>query len=666
MHAQPKSQQSAALRADAARLLIDANLAYGESNRADAGYVHRLNARRRCRELLDRALSMLPDHAGALGLLGRLEMDEGRLDKARDLFLASLEHQPEQPQQYCNLGYWAMKSERPALAEQYFLQALEYDRQSAAAFCGIAHAKRLQRHYDIAYLHYRKLLQTGLDWESVYSGMLTCAQHLNVDKADDELALDAIGLLRRDGLPHQEIGRFVAQIIHHRYDLDNPDAQVLLDAAADDELLLLALEKTLMPDPAIEELVVLLRRAVVAEVAQTVSLRDQVQRLALAIALYADRTGYALAAQDDEERLINTINESIQAQFALGEPQDAIIGSLMVSAMYGALFHQSFAVQLGQWSLADWPLAVQPMLSASYYDRAEEESIKQNFDEKADELCLDKTDVPQAWPAWSQLAYRTPSSLRDILAQELGLDTSNFPETLRVMVCGAQSGQRALELARYLSDVEVVAVDESLANIAKATRMARVLGIDNIVFWPWSIAQRFVADGHKVHWIELGRLPSEGMTGLSLAALVNEAASAGAVVHMHTGVAEQTPGDKRIRALIDEHRLAPTRTTLRQLRQVALDNRHDGNWTSLLEDQDFYSLGGCRDRWFRPQNLNQLTDLLALVSNEVEWKLLKARDADGHTLSTGPVQRQIQAEALGSEVQSLLGQNISVYVQRRR
>ena len=666
MHAQQNSQQSAALRADAARLLIDANLAYGESNRADAGYVHRLNARRRCRELLDRALSMLPDHAGALGLLGRLEMDEGRLDKARDLFLASLEQQPEQPQQYCNLGYWAMKSERPALAEQYFLQALEYDRQSAAAFCGIAHAKRLQGHYDIAYLHYRKLLQTGLDWESVYSGMLTCAQHLNVDKADDELALDAIGLLRRDGLPHQEIGRFVAQIVHHRYDLDNPDAQVLLDAAADDELLLLALEKTLMPDPAIEELVVLLRRAVVAEVAQTVSLRDQVQRLALAIALYADRTGYALAAQDDEERLINTINESIQAQFALGEPQDAIIGSLMVSAMYGALFHQSFSVQLGQWSLADWPLALQPMLSASYYDRAEEESIKQNFDEKADELCLDKTDVPQAWPAWSQLAYRTSSSLRDILAQELGLDTSNFPETLRVMVCGAQSGQRALELARYLSDVEVVAVDESLANIAKATRMAQRLELDNIVFWPWSIAQRFVADGHKVHWIEVGRLPSAEMTGLSLAALVNEAASAGAVVHMHTGVAEQTPGDKRIRALIDEHRLAPTRTTLRQLRQVALDNRHDGNWTSLLEDQDFYSLGGCRDRWFRPQNLNQLTDLLALVSNEVEWKLLKARDADGHTLSTGPVQRQIQAEALGSEVQSLLGQNISVYVQRRR
>lgn len=54
------------------------------------------------------------------------------------------------------------------------------------------------------------------------------------------------------------------------------------------------------------------------------------------------------------------------------------------------------------------------------------------------------------------------------------------------------------------------------------------------------------------------------------------------------------------------------------------------------------------------------------MSNEVEWKLIKARDEDGHSLATGPVQRQIQAEALGSEVQSLMGQNLSVYFQRRR
>ncbi|MEH6563426.1 MAG: hypothetical protein V7713_18550, partial [Marinobacter sp.] len=303
---------------------------------------------------------------------------------------------------------------------------------------------------------------------------------------------------------------------------------------------------------------------------------------------------------------------------------------------------------------------------ASYYHRAEEEGIKQCFDEKAEVLCLDKTDVPQAWPAWSKLAYRTESSLKTLMATELGLATDKLPDTLRVIVCGAQSGQRAMELARYLADVEVIAVDESLANIAKATRMAAESEINNIVFWPWSIAQQFVADGHQVNWVEVGRLPSPAMIELSLAALVNSAAGSGAIVHLHTAIAEQTTGDRQMRKLIAEHGLQPTRPTLRQLRKMVLTNRQDATWQELAHEDDFYSLGGCRDRWFRPQDKAQLKDLMAMVSNEVEWKLIKARDEDGHSLATKPVQTQIQAEVLGSEVQSLMGQNLSVYFQRRR
>ncbi|MFL1464654.1 tetratricopeptide repeat protein [Marinobacter sp. HN1S83] len=666
MHAQHHIQVSDSRQAQVARLVLQANLAYGESNSAAGSFVQRLKARQECREYLAEALDLEPENAGALGLLGRVELDDGQLEKAHTLFNASLSHQPEQAQQYANLGYWAMKSERPALAEQYFLEALDIDRQSAAAFCGVAHAKRLQGQFDVAYLHYRKLLETGARWDSVYSGMLTCAEHLDVQKADPALAQDAIALLSKDGLPHQEIGRFVSAIIHQQYDLDNPQAEIFLDAASEDELLILALEKTLMPNPAVEELVTLLRRAITAEVAQTVQLRDELQSLTLAIARYVDRTGYALTAEEDEERLISAINDSINAQLVMGEPQDAMTASLMLSAMYGALFHQDFAVHLGQWNLVDWPLALQPVLAASYYDRASEEAIKQNFEEKAEELCLAKADVPQAWPSWSTLAYRSESSLKALMAEDLKLPVDHLPATMRIMVCGAQSGQRAMELAHYLDDVEVIAVDESLANIAKATRMADDMGINNIVFWPWSIAQRFVADGHKVHWLEVGRLPSTALTVVSLAALVSSATENGAVVHMHTAVEEHTEGDHHIRSMISHHKLAPTRTTLRQLRRMVLTNKQDAIWQSLLKEDDFYSLGGCRDRWFQPQDVHQLKELMGMVSNEVEWKLVKARDTDGHSLATGPVQQQIQAEALGSEVQSLMGQGLSVYFVRRR
>jgi len=200
------------VQARVARMVLQANLAYGESNSNRLSYIQRLQARNECRGYLEQALALEADHAVALGLFGRVEMDDGQLEKAHALFNASLNSQPGQSQQYCNLGYWALKCERPALAEEFFLKALECDRQSAAAFCGVAHAKRLQGQFDVAYLHYRTLLRSGSDWDSVYSGMLTCAQHLNIHQADADLAQDAIALLSQDGLPHQEIGRFVAAV----------------------------------------------------------------------------------------------------------------------------------------------------------------------------------------------------------------------------------------------------------------------------------------------------------------------------------------------------------------------------------------------------------------------------------------------------------------------
>ena len=45
------------------------------------------------------------------------------------------------------------------------------------------------------------------------------------------------------------------------------------------------------------------------------------------------------------------------------------------------------------------------------------------------------------------------------------------------------------------------------------------------------------------------------MADLSLANLVDRVAASGAVVHLHTNMAEQTRGDKQVGRLIREHSL---------------------------------------------------------------------------------------------------------------
>lgn len=667
MYAKHQSQHAdTADRADVATMLLEANEAYRDSNTSHWSLKMRLEARSECQRLAEQALVALPEQPAALGLLGRVAFDNGDMDQAYDFFNRSLEADDQQSQQYANLGYWALTTDQPVLAEQYFLEALELDRQSATAFCGVAHAKRAQGQFDSAYLHYRKLLELGHDWSSVYSGMLECAGHLVIHTVNPEFIQDAIALLRRDELPHQQIGRFVGSILRVRYDLDNPQAQVSLEEASQDELLLLALERTLMPDPQVELLITLLRHTILAEVAETATLREELQGLASAIALYADRTGYALLAGENESAVVQAINTSISAQFAMHESLTDVAGSLMISAMYGALFHQAFSVNIGQWNLTEWPTELQLLMSASYYNRATEEAIKQNFEEKIEELAVDPMDIAQAWPTWNQLSSHPANSMKALIKSRLRLDTDALPETLRVMICGTESGQRALELAASLDDVEIIAVDESLSNIARATRTAEELGMENIVFWPWSLASRFIADGHKVQWIEIGRLPSEKMERVSLAALVNDACEQGAVVHLNTGPTEQLEADRHIQQLIDQHGLPKTNATLRRLRRMVMNNAQEPGWSTLLSDADFYGLGGCHSRWFHPQDFGQLRDLVGLMCNEVDWKLVRAQDTDGHALALAPVQRQLQAEATGSDVQSVMGQPLTLYFMKRR
>lgn len=667
MQAQRRHQKASAEQsADVARKLIEANLCYRESNDPDASHAHRLQARREARHLLNEVLAQEPTNASGLGLMGRVEMDDGHIEKARAFYEASVKADPTNAQLVTNLGYWALMVNDAQLALDYFTEALAIDRQSTTAFCGTAHAHRQLGHFDVAYLHYRRLIDLDVQWPSIYAGMLECAENLQIDAADQALALDAIRLLQQDDLPHQNLSHFICAILRKQYDLDNPNAEIFLDVASEDELLLLALERALLADVKVEELVTLLRQAILLEVQRTGSLRDSLQRLTLALGIYAERVGYALVPSEDETTFVRHLDSLIYQSLAQRGPIEDTLGALMISAMYSAVFNHDYAVMLGHTELEDWPLAMRPMMAASYFNRAEEESYQHNFAEKQDQVGLAREDLPHAWPCWSNLSFHDTRLLREELEQTLGIDTSSFSPIMRVLMLGTTSGQRALEMARYYQDVEIIAVDEELANIAHATRRARELGLENIVFWPWSLASRFINDGNQIHFVALHRAPSLRVREANVGAMVRDALVSGGVIHLNTGRFGSSRADEHIRMLVDQHRLSPTRDNLLRLRRMVLNNADDAQWADLIGDKDFYATAGCRSRWFYPESNDQLRGLLDMLSSEVDWKLVRATDEDRHELASAPVLAQLQAQRQGNSVRSLVGHGLSLYFQRRR
>jgi len=655
-------QQSATI----ARRLIDANALYATSNDGAMSVNGRAQAREQARDILQSVLKRHPAQPEALNLLGRVELDSGNSDAARQFFTMALDIDPTSAQALTNLGYWGLMANRAPYAQQCFEEALNQDRQSTAAFAGVAHARRIQGQFDTAYLHYRRLLDLGLEWPSVYAGMMTCAEQLDIHRADSALALDAIRLLSRDELPHQNLARFVSTILREQYQLDGDDDSWLLDAAAGDELLLLALERTLLPDATVEKLITRLRAAITHEVSTTGELRESLQPLSLALSLYAGRIGYALVTSEQEQLFIQQLDTALMDSLSRDGVSNELAGALIIRSLYGALFHQPYAVHLGQADLLDWPRGMRPMMAASYYHKAEEEAYKQAFEEKQQELTMAKADLPHAWPCWSNLSHYTPQRLRDELAQSLGIDCAHWPDTLRILVIGSGSGQRALELAHYFTDVEVVAVDEELANLAHSARRAKEAGMENIVFWPYSLAQRFLNDGHRVQMVEIGHLPSSRVQPVAINDMVQLALDASGILHINTDNLSSPRVDQAIRRLIERHQLPPTADTVQRLRRMVLNNQDQAPWNDLVNEPDFYATAGCRKRWFFPEDPAQIGSVLNTLSNEVDWKLLRARDHDGHDLATRPVQAQLQAQRQGSSVRSLTEHGLSLYFQRRR
>ena len=76
MQAQHSIHATDEQQAQISRLLLQANLAYGESN-SPVSLIQGAKARQECRDYLGEILAQEPGNAAALGLLGRVEMDDG-------------------------------------------------------------------------------------------------------------------------------------------------------------------------------------------------------------------------------------------------------------------------------------------------------------------------------------------------------------------------------------------------------------------------------------------------------------------------------------------------------------------------------------------------------------------------------------------------------------
>ena len=634
---------------DTARLLIHANDLYKMYNSVATSTAERQTSLDHALELITQIISYDSSNTPAMNLLGRIELDLGNIKSAESLFKQCLQHAPENTQYLSNMGYLQLMNDEPDLALKYFNDALTIDKGLENAFLGIARVQQSLRNYDVAYLHYRSLVNHGHDDETILQGMLNCCAHIKIDSYQAELEADLLNLFSYKELAHERLGHFAAALISKKYDLENPNAPIDILQVAYDPLVYHSLLKCSLPNPFVEEFITLLRQSILLEAAETRQLRDELQLLAVAIATYNERNNYALIPNQDETSKVEHFNLVLAQTLQQPWIMEDVTGALIVVGMYQSFFAQTYAVNLTKMQLNEWPDALIPLMSGSLYRRAERESFKQQFPEKQDELLIAKEDMPAPFPRWNKIDFFNQQSLRNELISSLGIDATNLPDRLLLLVAGVDASQKAFSYARHFTDVDVLAVENSLENLAESHLKAEEEQLSNIAFWPLSLAKRFLKDGNQIHFASISG--DESSIDASFISLIKGSLDKQGVLNVKLIKTPDT-ATKDIQGLIKKQSLKHTSANIRALRSTILADKYSEYWAGLIKDEYFYSIDGCRQAWFTDNNQSHILDSVIGLLSQPDWTLSKVLNHHRKTVATTLAEKNLHKFANNKNIKS--------------
>jgi tetratricopeptide (TPR) repeat protein len=634
---------------DTARLLIHANDLYKMYNSVSTPATERQTSLDHALKLIMQVISYDANNTPAINLLGRIELDRGNIKSAEALFEQCLQHMPNNTQYLSNMGYLQLMNDEPDLALQYFNDALAIDKSLENAFLGIARVQQSLRNYDVAYLHYRSLVNYGHDDDTILQGMLNCCAHIKIDSYQVELEKDLLNLFSYKELAHERLGHFAAALISKKYDLENPNAPIDILQVAYDPLVYHSLLKCTLPNPFVEEFITLLRQSILLEAAETRQLRDELQLLAVAIATYNERNNYALVLNEDEKSKVDHFNLVLAQTLQQPWRMEDVTGALIVVGMYQSFFAQAYAVNLTELQLNAWPDALIPLMSGSLYRRAEREGFKQQFPEKQDELLIAKEDMPAPFPRWNKIDFFNHQSLKSEMRTSFGIDTSLLPDRLLLLVAGVDASQKAFSYARHFTDVDVLAVENSLENLAESHLKAETEKLDNIAFWPLSLARRFLQDGNQIHFASLSGDASS--IDASFISLVKNSLNEQGVLNVKL---VKTPdiATKDIQQLINKQSLKRTSANIRALRSTILADKYSEYWGGVIKNEYFYSVDGCRQAWFTDNNQTHILGSVLELLAKPEWTLTKVLNHHRKTVALTLAEKHLHKFADNKNIKS--------------
>ena len=370
-------------------------------------------------------------------------------------------------------------------------------------------------------------------------------------------------------------------------------------------LLLAALPRMPISDPALEEVLTHLRRKLLLRLDPARGAAPAVPEVPAeficALARQCFFSGYAFFADETELQQVAVLREALEDTLreAIAEPR-ALEPALSVALLYDSLPTLKGFERLLEIPMADWSEAFRPLVQEQLENRQREQAIARELasitpiDDQIS-LAVRAQYEEHPYPRWVSIQRPSAKSI-ETLAAELrpGTKVRVRSRPVPILVAGCGTGHDPIQIAMGHPESEILAVDLSLTSLAYASRMTDKLGITNITYRQADIlklgelARQFAIveccgvlhhlDDPMAGWrVLLGLLEPDGLMRI---ALYSEKARSSIVAAQEFTRSLNVP---------------PTADGIRRCRHAIAELPDGHPARKVLSYGDFCTLEGCRD-----------------------------------------------------------------------
>ncbi|HWY63702.1 MAG TPA: tetratricopeptide repeat protein, partial [Rhizomicrobium sp.] len=594
-----------------------------------------------------KAAALQPGFAGAFVNLGNLHREKGDLHAAESCYSRAITLAPRDPSAYCDLGVtqWQLGRHEEALASYRAALGVDPDHAETLVNLGIAREENgalgeaealyarasAARPRDPDILNHLASVRLARGdgagaLEAIRRSLILRetprARKLFVELArrfgwssggDDEIrrimvrALtepwDRPGALSQASArlirSHPAIGPLVMQA-NAAWPSRLSLAQLLGDARftplAEDALLIALLISAPNTDTALERFLTMLRGAMMRELAGDPDPGAQAQIFAAALAQQCFINDYVFLPDRDELAAATAAARAIEESADIATPM-----KILLVAAYFPLHGMANAKRLLERS---WPAPVEAVLTQQLREPLRELRLRADIPrltaiENPVSRQVQNQYEANPYPRWVRPAPDTPYTIGNFLSSKFPFAQFERPAGRSlpdVLIAGCGTGQRSIAMARRFGAPHMLAVDLSLASLGYARRKSEELGL-TIAYAQADILELergLGTGGRQFDLIEsLGVLHHLADPWAGWRALLSLLRPGGfMLLGLYSEMARRPV--MAARARIAERGFGGGSEGIRSFRQDLIQNGDPRSYASILESEDFFSLGACR------------------------------------------------------------------------